>query len=332
MKKRSIAIAGGLLVLATLLPVAGYYYQFGRPHPADPAAAIIRFEDLARFAVVHRESPGDATAYQREYFDLGGRAVDLWGSQFDVAASGVAEHVAERPALYDDLEARVSALSATEPAIRQAYAELERRYPDAVFSPLHVFFGGYSTRSLIRPFGILFAGEYFLGVPAAMDPESPLYVRGLMAEPDGIVRQVIHEQAHIQQARRSPLAMFTGSVLERSIYEGTADYVAELITGAHNNSVAHRYVERHGEALWCEFHRSIDLGYRTHWIDAERYGRPPAGIIGVFGHEIARAYYETFESPLEGLEALLELTHDYDEIYRRSGLRDRLAAECSRAG
>jgi hypothetical protein len=329
MKKRSIAIAITLLTMAVLLPVVGYYSLFARPYPADPEAAVISFEDLTRFANTHREAAGSATVYQRQYFDLGSRPVGVWESRFEINATALAEHVAEEPALYEDFDARVTALSSTEPDIRQAYAELKRRYPEAVFSPLYVFFGAYSVRALIRPFGVLFGGEYFTGMPAAMDPNSPHYLNGLMAEPDTIVSQAIHEQAHIQQARHSPLAMFTSTVLDRAIYEGTADYVSELVTGGHNNPTALRYVNRHGEALWCRFYRSTDLRYRDYWIDAEQYGRPPAGINGAFGYYIAEAYYEAFDDPAAGFKALLELNEDYDEIFRKSGLHGRLSKLCS---
>lgn len=329
MKKRSIAISIILVTIVVLLSVAGYYYLFARPHPADPEAALISFEDLKRFADAHREADGSADVYQRQYFDLGSRQVGIWESQFDMNATDLAGHVAEKSALYEDFDARAATLAATEPDIRQAYVELKRRYPEAVFSPLHVFFGAYSVRSLIRPFGILFSGEYFTGMPAAMDPDSPHYLRGLMAEPEMIVSQAIHEQAHIQQARHSPLAMFTGSLLERTIYEGTADYVSELVTGTHNNPTALQYVDRHGKALWCDFFRSINVSYRDHWIDAERYGKPPSGITGAFGYNIARAYYRTFEDSAAGLKALLELDESYDEIFTRSGIRRRLAEQCS---
>ena len=123
--------------------------------------------------------------------------------------------------------------------------------------------------------------------------------------------------------------MFTSTVLERTIFEGTADYVSELVTGAHNNPTALQYVDRHGEALWCEFYRSIDLSYRDHWIDAEQYGRLPSGITGAFGYYIAKAYYQAFDDPAAGFKALLELDEDYDEIFSRSGLHQRLAKQCS---
>lgn len=329
MKRRFVKRSITLLTIAVVLPVAGYYYLFARPYPSDPEAAMISFEDLKRFADAHREADGSADVYQRQYFDLGSRPVGIWESQFDINATELAGHVAEKSALYEDFDARAATLAATEPNIRQAYVELKRRYPEAVFSPLYVFFGSYSVRSLIRPSGILFSGEYFTGMPAGMDPSSPHYLRGLMAEPHMIVSQAIHEQAHIQQARHSPLAMFTGSLLERTIYEGTADYVAELVTGTHNNPTALQYVDGHGRALWCDFYRSTDASYRDHWIDADRYGRPPSGITGAFGYSIAKAYFRTFEDPTLGLKALLELEDSYDEIFTRSGLRERLAEQCS---
>lgn len=327
MKKWLLIPSIALLAAAAVLTTA-YFYRFAPSYPSSPDDALISFEDLTRFAAVHREAGGSAASYQSRYFDLAGKPVRIWESRFGINAADLAAHVAERPALYEEFSDRVAALAATEPEIREAYRKLERLYSDAVYSPLHVFFGSYSVRSLIRPVGILMSGEYFTGMPAAMDPTSDLYLRGLMAEPERIVSQVLHEQVHIQQARHNPLAMFAGTVLERTLFEGGADFVSEFITGAHNNRAAIGYVERHGEALWCDFHRAIDRSYRDHWIDVDRYGRPPSGIAGAFGYSIAEAYYRSFEEPEAGLRALLELEESYEEIFRRSGFERRLDERC----
>jgi hypothetical protein len=331
MKKRLKKTLLGLLALAIIGPVGGYFYLFGRPHPADPQMAEVSFDALLQYADMYA---GDSviTLDHQAYLDTPGSSVGVWKYQFDLNAEQMAVHQAENSRLYEELNQRFKAVAATESAIRASYAELEEQYPDAVFSPLHVFFGGYSIRSLIKPHGMFMAGEYFSGMPAGMDPHDPNYLRGLVSEPQMLVSQTMHEQAHIQQARSNPLAMFTSTVLERAIYEGTADLVSELITGEHNNPTAMAYVSQHGEALWCQFYRSNEESYRTRWIDANAFGRPPASIYGAFGLPIARAYFNTFEDPQKGLHALLELSDSYIEIFEHSGMQQQLARQCSESG
>jgi len=327
MKKHVIRILVGLLALVIVIPLGGYFYVFRQPHPGDPKHAEISFTALQQFAELYANAEGNTLNYEA-YFESAGKPVEVWKKSFDVDAGRLEEHASENPRLYEDLQKRFTSVAQTEASIRQSYAELERLYPESVFSPLHVFFGGYSIRSLIKPYGILFAGEYFSGMPVAMNPDDPNYMRGLVSAPAKIVTQTIHEQAHIQQARNSPLAMFTSTVLERALYEGTADLVAELITGDHNNETAMAWVVGHGDALWCSFYHSLDRSYRDRWIDVGQFGPPPASIFGAFGLPLARAYFETFEDSSQGLQALLELNDSYEEIFERSGMQKNLQRRC----
>lgn len=65
---------------------------------------------------------------------------------------------------------------------------------------------------------------------------------------------VAHELVHYQQAAYDvERYQRLNSLLARAIKERAADYVAELLTGAHINPVAHAYGNRHEWDLWSRF-------------------------------------------------------------------------------
>jgi len=202
-------------------------------------------------------------------------------------------------------------------------------YPDAVFPPVYFAFSGYRARGLIRPYGIILGAEYFVAEAADTSIDGWYDGRGLVVAVELLPSQVIHELAHIQQARSNPFAFVSsGKVLNWVIFEGAADFVATLITGKHANPAAHAYLETSGDAIWCQFYASMDDSRRTYWLDSDVFGVPPGGFASAFGFKIAEAFYATHANKREALVELIELS-DYNDIYMQSGFPSRLEGLCN---
>lgn len=331
MLKWKIQVLSVLAVLVIAAVAGGYFLILARPHPSDPLDSTISFADLEAFAAAHKiaaTSDKIADDYEKHYFAGDSTPVNIYISQFGVSAEQTAADSQERPEVYDLIVSRVDELVATEPAIRRAYDKLEKRYPEAVFAPVHLVFGSFQARGLIRPFGILIGAEFFVGGDNTEHYDGSINSGGLVVPPDLLPSQLIHEMAHIQQARKSPFAyMSAGNVLNWVIYEGAADFIATTITGAHTNEAAHAYLASNEAALWCAFYHSRDESRRSHWIDAVVFGRPPGGIAAAFGYRIAEAYFLGNQDDGDAFTDLIELA-DYEHIYEKSGFSARLALEC----
>lgn len=326
-----LRIFSGLAVLGIAVVVGGYFFIFARPHPSDPFDSQISFDDLEAFASAHEiatASDSMADAYEENYFASDSVPVKIYKSQFGISAEQTAADTHERPNVYDLIVSQTDDVIATEQDIRSAYEKLEERYPEAVFAPVHLLFGSFRARGLIRPFGILIGAEFFTGGDNAEDYEGWNNSSGLIVPPALLPSQVIHEMAHIQQARKSPIAYLSnGNVLNWAIYEGSADFIASSITGAHTNEVAHAYLAAHEDDLWCAFYESRDESRQSHWIDADIFGRPPGGITGAFGYRIVEAYYAQIQDSERAFIDLIELA-DYEHVYEKSGFSARLANAC----
>lgn len=118
-------------------------------------------------------------------------------------------------------------------------------------------------------------------------------------------------------------------MLNWALYEGAADFIAAAITGAHTSEAAHAYLASNEDQLWCAFDAAKDEDRRLHWIDASSFGRPPGGIAAAFGYHIVDAYYEQHQNKEEALVEIIELA-DYEAIYERSGIKDRMARLCGK--
>jgi hypothetical protein len=329
--KWAVRATGVFAALAVIFAVGTYFFIFARPHPSDPRDALVSFEDWEAFVSTYELAQANDHAvrvYAENYFARDTAPVRTYVSSLGASAERATTDIRDRPDFYETLIARASELAATESDIRAAYARFEERYPSAVYPPVYVLYGGYQARALIRPSHILVGGEYFIGGDDVHDREDPDNLNGLMNRPTALPGQVIHELAHIQQARTNPLGVLsTGSLLNWAIYEGTADFIAFTIAGAHSNEAAHSYLASNESSIWCAFFGSTEQRSDSQWLDEDLYGKPPRGLAGAFGYHIAQAYYELGQRDDESLTKLIEL-EDYDRLYEESGTKARLANLC----
>jgi hypothetical protein len=331
MIKWAVRIVGALATLAIVVLVGGYFYFIARPHPADPLEARISYDDLTTFISVHQEAQANddaAAVYAAEYFDRDSRPVDTYVSMFSMSAEQVAIDAQDRPELYARLLADTADVVATEPKIRAAYAEFKKRYAAAVFFPIYILYGNFHARALIQPYGILYGGEYFIGDNNVDDLTDPHSLNGLMNRPAKLASQVIHELAHIQQARKHPLVpFFRGDLLKWAVTEGTADFVAMLITGSHTRQAAHAFLVDNKDAKWCAFIEAVESDRGREWLDQSVFADHPNGIGPAFGYQMVKAYYEGGDNKDAMFTALVELD-DYRRIYEESGFSARLTTMC----
>ena len=174
----------------------------------------------------------------------------------------------------------------------------------------------------------MISAEYFTGGNNTLDLADPFNQNGLMNRPTSLPDQVIHELVHIQQARKSPIAVITANtVLKWALYEGVANFITSLITGTHVNNAAHHYLANNESTLWCEFFGTTNTNRKSKWLDKNLFSNPPRGLAGAFGYHIAKAYYDQSEDKDQAFEILVEL-NDYDDVYEKSGVHSCLSSSC----
>jgi uncharacterized protein YjaZ len=125
---------------------------------------------------------------------------------------------------------------------------------------------------------------------------------------------VAHELIHFQQ----PGPGLDPTLLEQSIHEGAADFVAELISGRHINDHVHVYALPREATLWTEFEPVMHGHDYGGWLYGGQSEGRPADIGYFFGYQIARSYYEQAADKRSALRDIL-LVDDYGWLLAASG-------------
>lgn len=307
-----------MVLTMVLLPtsVAGSSSLIAQMPPGverDPAAARLVYDDLDRFAEVHRHLPvvpDTAVLLDLAYLVGGTVGLTTYARMYDVDAAALARALRGAPRTFHRtaMEGPV-AVRGIEPELRTAFGRLAARYPEALFPPVFFLVGRDHAGGAVQAEGILIAVE--------------TYVRSKgreAREVDDLVHLVAHELTHYQQAAYDvERYQRSNSLLARAIKEGVADYVAELLTGAHINPAAHAYGDRHEWTLWSLFRCEMNGMESGDWFFA-RPGNPewPSDLGYYVGYRIAALRYAREASPGHALRALLQVD-DYEAFLRDSG-------------
>jgi hypothetical protein len=272
----------------------------------DPDAARIVTSDVTLFWEILDDADAEMLVERLhcEYLREGTDAVRDFIPNRIRSARELAEMVAERRERYEAARASSVSVAETEPAIRAVFHAMKALYPEAVFPDVYFVIGRLNTGGTVSQRGLLIGAEMY-------------------TDHSGIAAIVAHELIHYQQA---PIPPDQRSLLAQSIMEGSADFVAELISGRHINERAHEYGMAREAELWAEFAEALHGTDFTGWL----YGNPPEGrpadLGYFFGYRIAQAYYDRAVAAAPGdadaerrtIGEILGIT-DYAGFLERSG-------------
>lgn len=279
----------------------------------DPSAAEFLFEDLERFvAATEKISAGEnaAVVLQRDYLDRASPGFVMFIEKYDLTVERLVTAMDKHPEKYAAMAANIEALKSQTGAFRQAYAEIKRIMPDAVFPPTYFVVAAY------RGIG---SGS-IEGPLISIEKDTPESIRTDLAA------TVVHEMIHMQQLAALAEAyfnIFNGSertLLALSIREGIAAYFSVIITGGsvYKNS-AREYLLAHEDELWAAFQEEMLTGETGDWL----WRRPknpeqPQDVGYAMGARITEHYYENAADKTQAVRELLGVT-DYPALLERSG-------------
>jgi Predicted Zn-dependent protease (DUF2268) len=270
---------------------------------ADPDSARLVTADVERFWAVVDRAPADSLAahLQRGYLDPGTPGVQGFIPNRILSADALAKTFGERRARYDSARAASLAIADAERAIRAPFYALEYLYPDAVFPDVFFVVGRLSSGGTISDTGLLIGAEMY-------------------RDASGLPHIVAHELIHFQQAGMRFLQQrgTQPSLLEMSLLEGSADFVAELISGKHINAATYTYGLAHEKELWAEFRQAMNGSDYTGWLYGDPPGERPTDLGYFIGYRIVEAYYLRSPDRRQAVRDILTMT-DFEGFLARSG-------------
>jgi uncharacterized protein YjaZ len=172
--------------------------------------------------------------------------------------------------------------------------------------------GRFSTGGTTSTSGMLVGLEFYAITSTTPLDELQQFQRDNVKPLDSLPVIVAHEHTHILQSRAAGLTSKSSkTLLDQSLIEGSADFVAYLVTGANINGRLWSYAIPRESALWAEFKAAMHGTDISRWLynqGSATADRP--GDLGYFiGYRIAEAFYNKTADKAVALRAIIEVSN-----------------------
>ncbi len=274
-------------------------------------APRVSTEDVRRFVrAFHQIGPTDSTcAALDDYFREGSVGLRAYSRKFDVGRKEVCAVLRRDRERYAAIEPKLAALDS---AVAEIAALLTKF-------------------SVIRPDGRL-PGVYFVvgdGISGGTTTRGrdAMILIGMEANGavSGLPWSIAHEFVHTQQdfswmgALQMGPSWIRGTVLRHSIMEGSADLIAEVLTG---RAKRNPYGEAHEAELWQDFRRDLHSKDYSLWLyngrNVQARGERPPDLGYWMGYRVTKAYYEKAADKQRAIREILSI-RDFDAFLAASG-------------
>jgi hypothetical protein len=260
------------------------------------AAPEIHTEDVDLFYKIYDAAGGHPTAeqLQRDYLDAGSEGLHQLAKLRRVTGVRIAETLAKSPELYSRARRCMAVLSRVSERVDVALRTLVRLYPQARTPPVTIAVGRGKPVGVGSPVTGLQIGLEALCSAEWMNPNAE----------DRFVHVIAHEYAHVQQAvvlvDKEHL-----TVLERSLIEGAAEFVSELISGKPGYAHFPALTAGREKEIETAFAADVDLTDLSRWIDNSTMEQ--GNELGTWvGYRIVKAYYQRVPDKQQALREILE--------------------------
>ena len=292
----------------------------------DPERAVFVTSDIEHFWKAYDAggASGGSAPFQTEYLDRASPGLSDFIVSRNVTAASLAAMVRAFPRYFADIRAstlRLANDATVQGRIRDGYRKIKDLYPPSVFPPVTFLIGRFSTGGTTSSSGMLVGLEFY-----AIGPSTPLdellpFQRDNVRPLDSLPVIVAHEHTHILQGRAGGIAnKRSKTLLDQSLLEGGADFVAFVVAGGNINARLRAYAIPREAALWAEFKAVMHGSDTSQWLynqGSATADRP--GDLGYFiGYRIAESYYARTSDKQLALRAIIEISNS-DLFLSQSG-------------
>lgn len=270
---------------------------------------VIQIDDVGRFYRVYDAAGGhpSADALQHDYIDPGSDGLHHLAKVRNVTGVTIADAIAKRPELYTGARQGMDVLPRVRERLAVAFLKLVQLYPEAKTPPVTIVVGRGRPVAIGSP-----NGE---GTQIGLEALCAVTWLNPNLE-DRFVHVIAHEFAHVQQ---SPALMNNEhpTVLDLSVIEGSAEFVAELTSGDVGYSQFKTSTKGHETEIESAFVADEDKTDLSNWFNNSTIEKP--GDLGYWvGYRIAKSYYQHATDKRVALREILQMT-DPKALLAKSG-------------
>jgi hypothetical protein len=295
MRRIAVAAAIGLLACGAIPSAACSATSTAADTAAGP---LIQTEDVARFYKVYDAAGGHPTAdqLQHDYLDPGSDGLHHLAQVRNVTGARIAEAIVKHPEIYTGARQCMVVLPRVRQRVEAALRKFGRLYPEARFPPVTIAVGRG------KPVGV---GSSDTGLQIGLEALCATTWLNPNVE-DRFVHVIAHEYIHVQQSAALDDDEHP-TVLERSLIEGVAEFVGELISGEAAYSGLQASTQGHEKQIESAFVTDEDQTDLSKWLDNSTLEKQ--GDLGYWvGYRIVKSYYQHAADKRRALREIIEMT------------------------
>jgi len=281
----------------------------------DPDAARLITTDIDHFWKAYDDAKSDYClgVFQREYFDKGSEGLKAF-KRLRIDQCSFIETLAGHPRYYASIRESTFKVKTMEGPIRASFRKFKAMYDHAVFPSVYFLIGCLNAGGTPTDTGLLIGTEMYGRTTDTPKDELSDFLKQVLQPVDQLPHIVAHEFTHYQQ--KYPADAQT--LLAQSIKEGSADFIAELISGRHINTRLHAYGNPRERELWEEFKTEMNGRRYGNWLYNGLTAKDRPADLGYYvGYKICEAYYRNASDKKQAIKDILEIK-DFGQFLQTS--------------
>ena len=294
-----------------------FTYAFAQGQNKDPLATQIVTTDLDHFWEALDKAGTDIKPdiLDQLYIKRGSKGVKAFTKGRIKDATHLADVIRSHSKYYHSIKASTDSVNGLKDQIRQSLVKLKDLYPAAIFPPVYFVIGALNSGGTASKNELIIGTEMYGLTTQTPKDELNDWLLSVIKPVNQVPHIVAHELIHFQQKYDG------GTLLEASIKEGAADFMAELISGKHINQHVHEFANPREKELWLEFQERMNKNDYQGWLYSSSKGRP--NDLGYWmGYQITKAFYDRTD---DKKAAVYEIFHikDFNLFLTKSGYPEK---------
>lgn len=260
--------------------------------------------------------------YQREYYDKGSQGLKDFIALRLGKIDNFVGRIEKAPRYYASIRQESLKVNKMKDEIRKSFKKLKALYPDAVFPDVYFMIGKLSTGGTTSKHGLLIGTEMYCRTKDAPESEFNNWLKEVLKPIHTLPAIVAHEIIHFEQNTAQ-----SESLLSRSINEGAADFLGELIAGQIINPHLHTFGNPREKALWEEFKNEMTGKVYLKWLyNGSSAKDRPADLGYYMGYKISESYYKKARDKRRAINEILNIK-DFEQFLKDSGYEEKFAGK-----
>jgi len=287
----------------------------------DPDAAQIITSDIALFWKAYdlATPENNLCAFRDQYLRKGSLGLKEFTRLRIGSSCNLVDAMETRPKYYASMRESTLKVESFKDPMRASFRKLKELYDGAVFPDVYFLMGRMNSAGTFTDEALLIGVDMFGRTKNMPLEELGDWHKAMIKSIEALQFVVAHELIHYQQ--KYPAGEQT--LLRQAIDEGSADFIAELISGGHVNEHLHSYANPHEKELWSEFKKEAHGKNVDNWLyQGDRAKNKPADLGYYVGYKICEAYYKNAANKKQAIKEILEIK-DFDQFLKASGYEEK---------